>query len=232
MYKIDTLKKYDINNNANYNKQVIPNTNINDLIHQDIQKIHILPPHCPLYPKEYSQFFNDNQKLKQISPYKLVNVKHPKDGKNYHKLEYNNFYTDWKKDAIKWYSHLDNEHSSIEEKQINKPNIFNDRNIKLYEQTKKKYAFAIPLNTNGTNQLNIVFDNKYVNSTFNYKRYSTNEINNKEWLNNSLYMKDISQETDVLKHKYMNDILQNSMDLYSSVFEDMYLLGYDPTEIS
>ena len=28
----------------------------------------------------------------------------------------------------------------------------------------------------------------------------------------------------------MNDIVQNGMDLYSSVFEDMYLLGYEPQD--
>jgi hypothetical protein len=194
-------------------------------LNQDIQKMHILPPHCPLYPKEYTQFFNDDTKLKSMSPYKLINAKHPKDGKIYQKLEYNNFYTDWKQDSLKWYKPLENEYISVEETKHNyEPNIFN--NIKTNNN------FAIPLVTNGTNQLNIIFNNKCTGSTFNYKRYASSSINNKEWFNNPLYSKDISQETQKLKNVFMNDINQNGMDLYSSVFEDMYILGYDPGETS
>jgi len=236
MYKINTsiynnTKKKDTHNNGN--KIHIPNAYPPDIINQDIQKLHILPPHCPLYPNRYTEFFNDNKKLKSMSPYKLVNVIHSKDGKIYQKLEYNNFYTDWKKDALKWYP--TGEYENIPSGGIeHKPNILNmkDNNIKLYEQTKKNYEFAKPLATNGINKLNIVFNYKCAGSTFNYQRYASSGINNKEWFNNPLYRENISQETEDLKSKYMNDIVQNSMDLYSSVFEDMYLLEYDPNDAS
>ena len=39
-----------------------------------------------------------------------------------------------------------------------------------------------------------------------------------------MYREDISEETQQQKAQYMNEIIQNDMDIYSSVFEDMYLL--------
>jgi len=234
MYKINTLSN-NIQSNTQKNN-INSNVNQSDIIHQDIQKMHILPPHCPLYPNGYTDFFNDDKTLKPMSPYKLVSVKHPKDGKIYQTLEYNNFYTDWKKDALKWYPASNIEYENIStNKNSNEPNIFSDSNIKdnnmkLYEQTKRDDRFATPLATNGTNQLNIIFNNKCSGSTFNYKRYASSGINNKEWFNNRLYREDISQETEELKGQYMKDVNQNSMDLYSSVFEDMYILGYEPTD--
>ena len=244
MYKITT--SLDNNSHKKDNKKdnkQITNGYKSDLIHQDIQKMHILPPHCPLYPNGYKDFFNNEKTLKPMSPYKLESVKHPKDGKIYKKLEYNNFYSDWKQDALKWYPKSNIEYENIE----TTPNNINmdsgnmdsgnmdsgnmdSGNMELYEKTKKHKQFAIPLATNGTNQLNIVFNYKCTEPTFDYKRYASRGINNKEWFNNPLYTGNISNETEELKDKYMNNIMQNSMDLYSSVFEDMYLLGYEPKE--
>lgn len=228
-----------------------------DLINQDMQKMHI-KPQCPLYPKTYGQFFNDNQKLNPMTPYKLINAKHPKDGKIYQKLEYNNFYSDWKQDALKWYPQsMHNENESVPN--INIPSMQSSMvNIVLQD---KNNNFAIPLASNGTNQLNILFNDKCVKSTFNYKRYASiyencninssmnssmdtnsnklnklnkfnklNNLNKFNKLNNPIYNKDISQETQTLKKEFMDNTVQNSMDLYSSVFEDMYILGYDPTD--
>lgn len=234
MYKINTLleQKKDKKDNKKENNNIQKtNGNKSDLIHQDIQKMHILPPHCPLYPNEYKDFFNNEKTLKPMSPYKLENVKHPKDGKIYKKLEYNNFYSDWKQDALKWYpkSYIEYENIKTTPNNINMDSGNMDSgNMELYEKTKNHKQFAIPLATNGTNQLNIVFNNKCTESTFDYKRYASRGINNKEWFNNLLYTGNISNETEELKDKYINDTMQNSMDLYSSVFEDMYLLGYEP----
>jgi len=244
MYKINTLLEQKKEQNKEQKKDnkkdniQITNGNKSDLIHQDIQKMHILPPHCPLYPNEYKDFFNNEKTLKPMSPYKLESVKHPKDGKIYKKLEYNNFYSDWKQDALKWYpkSYIEYENIKTTPNNINMDsgNIesgnIESGNMELYEKTKNHKQFAIPLATNGTNQLNIVFNYKCTESTFDYKRYASRGINNKEWFNNQLYAGNISNETEELKDKYMNDIMQNSMDLYSSVFEDMYLLGYEPKE--
>jgi hypothetical protein len=221
------------------NKNTINNNNIySTLVNQDIEKMYLLPPHCPLYPNEYSHFFNNNAKLKPLTPYKLKEIKHPKDGKKYQRLEYNNFYSDLKQNSLKWYpiksntteySELNTNHiNQKQQEQINNIARMTEQNMTLYEQTRRKQQFAKPLATNGTNQLNILFNDKCVNPTFNYKHYSSMNINNTKWFNNPLYNKDISQETHIQNAKYMDNIVQNGMDLYSSVFEDMYLLGYNP----
>ena len=207
------------------------------LLNQDIEKMHLLPPHCPLYPNGYNQFFNDNNTLNPVVPYKITEVKHPKDGKKIQRLEYNNFYSDWKQDSLKWYpttatTEYDNaniDDSGRGDSGRGVPRM-TEHNMELYEQTRRKEPFAKPLATNGTNQLNIIFNDKCAGTTFNYKRYASLGVNNTSWFNNPLYNEDISLETQTQKTTYMNNIVQNGMDLYSSVFEDMYLLGYEPQD--
>jgi hypothetical protein len=216
-------------NNKSDNKSNILNdykSRYNDILNNDTEKMHILPPHCPLTPKTYQSFFNDRPELNSVSPYKIVYVKHPKDGKVYRKLEYNNFYSNWKQDALKWYP--DNQYMDTEpENMNNKINIETDPRIQLYEQTRIHHQFAVPLATNGTNQLNILFNDKCSHDTFNYKRYASQNINNTKWFANKLYDTDISQDTQDLKSQYYKNIVQDNMNLYSSVFEDMYILGRD-----
>jgi len=202
------------------------------LLNQDIEKMHLLPPHCPLYPNRYNHFFNNNNTLNPVVPYKITEVKHPKDGKKIQRLEYNNFYSDWKQDSLKWYpitATTEYHNANIVDSGRGIPRM-SDHNMELYEQTRRKETFAKPLATNGTNQLNIIFNDKCNKQTFNYKRYASLGVNNTSWFNNPLYNEDISLETQTQKTKYMNDIVQNGMDLYSSVFEDMYLLGYEPQD--
>lgn len=237
---------YSINNTKTKNTNQPGNRNIgNDLINQDVSKMLLQPPHCPLHPKTYTSFFNDNPKLSGVAPYKLEEKKHSKDGKLIAKLQYNNFYTDWTQDATKWYPNTNELHPSDINININSDmhlkmsgeirgkmsdnvplnNVLSDKNLELYRETKRKEPFAIPLATNGTNQLNILFNNKCTRPTFNYRRYASEKVNNKEWFNNRLYAGDISEETEGLKNQYMAGTIQNSMDLYSSVFEDMYFLS-------
>lgn len=260
MYKINRTDRFansdnNSNNNSNrnnYNKKDDDKYgkygSKYDLIHQDIQKMHLLPPHCPMYPVGYNAFFNDSNKLAPVSPYKMKEVKHSKDGKIYRKLEYNNFYSDWKQDSLKWYPNTsyngsnrsngsnggnrsNTEYDSIpqEYSRLNVPNTYNNESIKLYYETKRNDAFANPLATNGTNQLNIIFNDKCNKTTFNYKRYAAQNMNNVGRYENPLYDEDITNETQGLKSQYMKDIVQNSMDLYSSVAEDMYALSYEPS---
>jgi hypothetical protein len=249
MYKINQTDRFK-NFNSNSNKNDEDNENDNkygkygskyDLIHQDIQKMHLLPPHCPMYPMGYNVFYNDSKELKPMTPYKMKDAKNARDGKFYKKLEYNNFYSDWKQDALKWYpnslttinNRASNEYDTIPVKDninnINSPNIYNNESTRLYEETRRQNNFANPLVTNGTNQLNILFNNKCTEPTFNYKRYAAKNVNNVDRYENPLYDEDISNETQGLISKYMTDILQNNMNLYSSVAEDMYALSYDPT---
>ena len=207
----------------------------NTLLSQDIHKMHLLPPHCPLYPNGYNQFYNDNDKLQPVVPYKIIEVKHPKDGKKIQRLEYNNFYSDWKQNALKWYPQT-TEYETINDTcgysgRGTVPGIMLDDKLCLYEETKRKDQFAKPLATNGTNQLNIIFNDKCAITTFNYKRYASSGINNTKWFDNPIYKEDISQETQEQKAQYMDNTIQNGMDIYSSVFEDMYLLGYSPNNI-
>jgi hypothetical protein len=46
-----------------------------------------------------------------------------------------------------------------------------------------------------------------------------------------LYNIDISEDTNTLYNDYMNTIDQNASNIYETVFEDMYILGYNPNEL-
>jgi len=214
-----------------------------DLVYQNIATMALMPPHCPLTPHSYTSFFNDSSKLPGgVAPYKLQTEKHPRDGTPIQTLEYNNFYSDWKQDAVKWYpSNSKGEFSNEVQNSTGTGNgsgtreqnghklLQQDKAMELYEQTRRHDNFAVPLPINGTNQVQILFNDKCNISTFKYKRYAEQSINNSSWFDNKLYREDISEETQQEKAQYMNEIVQNGMDLYSSVFEDMYLLQLNPT---
>ena len=201
-----------------------------DLVNQSIARMALMQPHCPITPHSYTSFFNDSSKLPGgVAPYKLQTEKHPRDGYPMQKLEYNNFYSDWKQDAVKWYPSSSREEFAYEVQNGSKGQnehkpLQQDHALELYEQTRRRDSFAVPLPTNGTNQVGILFNDKCNIPTFKYERYAAQPINNSSWFNNKLYREDISEETQQEKAQYMNSIVQNSMDLYSSVFEDMYLL--------
>jgi hypothetical protein len=207
-----------------------------DYVKQNIQAMAILPPHCPMTPHSYTSFFNDNNKLSPVAPYKLVTDKNKRDGIPIQRLEYNNFYTDWKQDSLRWYNNNNNNQNnrnnqnnqyadddSYNKNSIRDPYIM-DKSMELFEQTKRQDAFAVPLPTNGTNQVGILFNDKCNVPTFNYRRYATQPVNNTDWFYNRLYLEDTSGETQMQKAQYFENIEQNNMDIYSSVFEDMYLL--------
>ena len=247
MYKINTQERFQNNTNkqnthSNYNKYD------NTIIHEDTRKMHLIPPNCPMTPKSYTDFFNDNPNsnpnpnsfLSGAEPYKMETVKHPKQGYK-QSIEYSNFYSDFKKDALEFTSQNNiNEFSFIDNKD-NKGNKGNkgdkypinedtSYNIKLYKETKPHNEFAKPMLINGSNTVSDLFDNCMNKKTFEYKRYSQISPHHKQWIDNPLFVNDISQETEQLKTNYMNDRETESSDIYSSVFEDMYFLTYNPIE--
>ena len=147
MYKINNSLKLNTCENQNNNKnQSRYDYNYdkydNNIIHEDITKLHLLPQYCPMTPKSYTDFFNYDQHntnnsnskkyLPGVSPYKLEKVKHPREGYKY-TMEYNNFYTDWNKDALTYTSSnnefidSDNNYSNNTH---NDPIILNDSNSK------------------------------------------------------------------------------------------------------
>jgi len=199
-----------------------------DVVKQSIANIALIQPHCPITPHSYTSFFNDSRTLPGgVAPYKLETEKHPRDGFPMQKLEYNNFYSNWKQDALKWYPRNSKEFNSAVQQTpypYNTMPFHQDKSIELYEQTRRHDSFAVPLPTNGTNQVQILFNDKCNIPTFKYKRYAAQPINNSSWVNNKLYREDISVETQQQKAQYTDSIIENSMNLYSSVFEDMYLL--------
>ena len=249
MYKINNSLKLNICENQNNKKQSRHASNYdsnydnsNNIIHEDISKLHLLPQYCPMTPQSYTDFFNYNQHnqhntnhskkhLPRVAPYKLEKVKHPREGYKY-TMEYNNFYTDWNTDALHYTSSnnefLDNTNSHNSHNSNNGPIILtdaNNENIRLYKETKPQHDFAKPMNMNGSNKVIDLFDNCMNKKTFEYKRYSHISPHHKQWLDNPIFTGDITEETQHLKHNYMNDMEKNNMDIYSGVFEDMYYLS-------
>jgi len=200
-----------------------------DLLHQNIASMALMPPHCPLTPHSYTNFFNDSSKLPGgVAPYRMKQSNHPRDGNLIQTLEYNNFYSDWKRDALNWYPSRQKELAPDEDDrpQNNKEYIVipRDKSIELYENTRRRDAFAMPLQSNGTNQVRVLFNDKCNIPTFTYSRYASQPINSSSRIDNSLYREDISNETLQLKAQYMNTITQMGIDLYNSVFEDMVIM--------
>jgi len=240
MYKINTKsnqKRDKFKNTTLENDTFILNNNNyknNNIINEDINKMHLLPPHCPMTPTSYTDFFSDNTTLSRVEPYKTELVKHPKDG-YIHKIEYNHFYTDFKKDALhytdnnyEFINNTNNHSNNTTNHSINTTKyILNDNNdVKLYNETKhKRYNdFAVPMSINGSNKVKDLYDNCKNKKTFEYKRYSTIAPHHKEWIDNPLFSNDISIETETLKNKFVDDRETHTMDIYSDVFQDMYAM--------
>ena len=130
-----------------------------------------------------------------------------------------------------------------------------DEAINLYKDTKNKTPFATPMRTIGTNKISELYNTCMNEPTFQYTRYSSsnNECNGnhdcgsgsggssgssssgnnsnskKYWISNPLYESDITQETTNLKNNYIDKIQNNRDNIYKSVFEDMNILCYDPS---
>jgi hypothetical protein len=247
MYKINTKpnqKRDKFNNTTLENDTFILNNNNyknNNIVNEDINKMHLLPPHCPMTPTSYTDFFSDNTTLSRVEPYKTELVKHPKDGYT-HKIEYNHFYNDFKKDALHYtdnnYEFINNTNNNSSNTNNNSNNtnnnssntnkyILNDNNdVKLYNETKhKRYNdFAVPMSINGSNKVKDLYDNCKNKKTFEYKRYSTIAPHHKQWIDNPLFIDDISIETETLKTKFVNNRETHTMDIYSDVFQDMYAM--------
>jgi hypothetical protein len=265
MYKINTNTKNNYNKFDNTNKtNKFDNTNKNridnftncvldndtykqnNIINEDTKKMHLLPPHCPMTPKTYTDFFNDNTVLEKPTPYKMNTVKHPKEGYK-HTIEYRHFYNDFKKDALHYtdnnYAFIDNTNNKNTKNNSNNNNnntnnknikltINDDENVKLYSETKNKNYnnFATPMKINGSNKIEDLFDNCMNKKTFEYERFSKISPHNKQWVDNSLFHNDISEETQTLKNKFIDNRDTNTMDIYSDVFKDMYAMTYNPIE--
>lgn len=194
-----------------------------NVIEDDITKMALLPPHCPMNPAGFASFFNDKQELEPVAPYKLVTERHKRDGHLVQKLEYNNFYSDWKQDALKWEPRMQYSNSSNITK--DKCVLGYDDKLKIFHETRNYTPFAVPLPVNGSNQVGILFNDKYNFPTFHYKRYASSPMTAKNRYYNPLYIEDISKETQDLKGTWMDSTIDNGMALYSSVFEDMTILG-------
>ena len=108
-----------------------------------------------------------------------------------------------------------------------------------FQETKNKKGFAVPMKSNGSNKLETIYNDCMNKPTFEYKPFATrnqkNRIDNTIRLNNMvdnpLFNINISEETDNLYNQYMSSRVQNVDNIYNSVFEDMYILGYNPSDI-
>ena len=262
MYKINTQERFQNTNNNNMTNMTnmtnsTKNTTYNyydTMINEDTRKMHLIPPHCPMTPKSYTDFFNDSSSLSGVAPYKMETVKHPKQGYK-ESIEYRNFYSDFKKDALEFtsknnvneFSFINKKNDDIKNNKKNNKNNKDDRdnrdnrkpivinednnyNIKLYNETKPHTEFAKPMMINGSNKVSDLFDNCMNKKTFDYKRYSQISPHHKQWIDNPLFVSDISKETSQLKNNYMNDREIESSNIYSSIFEDMYFLTYNAIE--
>lgn len=247
MYKINSKPNQKIDKFTNTTLEndtfILNNNNYknNNIINEDINKMHLLPPHCPMTPTSYTYYFSDNTTLSRVEPYKTELIKHPKDGYT-HKIEYNHFYNDFKKDALHYtdnnYEFINNtnNHSSNTTNQSSNSKLYssnttkyilNDNNdVKLYNETKhKRYNdFAVPMSINGSNKVKDLYDNCKNKKTFEYKRYSTIAPHHKQWIDNPLFIDDISIETETLKTNFVDNRETHTMDIYSDVFQDMYAM--------
>lgn len=237
MYKINQKQKQKQDPSCKISYNEIVNSQQNSL-ENDINKMHILPPHCPMTPHSYSDFFNDKLKLHKVAPYNIKLVNHPKDGKQKKIIEYNNFYRDFKKDALNYNAPEMEEYnpnnSNITQNTILQ-NTLGSENIQIYKDTKNKTNFAIPMKSNGSNNLEHIYNDCLNKSTFEYKRFGyDNTLKHRStadnWVDNPIFNIDISEDTDILYNDYMNNIESNASNIYNSVFEDMYILGYNPSD--
>jgi hypothetical protein len=206
-------------NNSNYNYK---------LVNDDIEKMHLLPPHCPMTPSTYANYFSNKTKLEGVAPYVLETKKHPKYNKQYYQIKYRNFYDNDNSSRKAAESYTSQKmYPMTDEVKLPSPNTFVNESTKMYLETKRKEPFPTPLSSNGTNQLQILFNNKCERSTFDYKRFGDD---NKYWIDNPIYYSDVSKDTKELSEQYGKIMDDRNVNLYSSVFEDMYILGYDASE--
>jgi hypothetical protein len=267
------LQNHYKNNYYNNKNNQLQHSQVEELVN-DITKMHIIPPKCPMTPQSFTDFFNDSSKLNKVAPYKLLYENHPKDCKIHTKIEYNNFYSDWKKDAIgytdKQYATEYLDYTNTNTKNVNtlyrsmsnnqntgtrdytdntcnteitdtyteKDNPENMyKNVKLYEETKNQKGFAVPMKSNGSNKLETLYNDCMNKPTFEYKRFGYNmlqeENNNSSpshLVDNPLYNNYLSEETNSMYEEFLNKRINNATTIYDTVFEDMYILGYQPSE--
>ena len=205
------------------------------LLYQDIEKLYIQPPYCginsnvdsavrsryPVQPSSYRESFKKDYKLSAGIPYNVVIKPNSRDGRNTIHLEYK-----YNPTVGQWYSGVggysgDSGNSGVS------GYYGGDKNIQQYLETRPKREFAQPLATNGTNQLDIVFNEKCNQSTFTFTRYAETGVSDRNRYYNPLYIHDISGETLDLQRQYMDSLIDNNMNLYSSVFQDMAALSPD-----
>ena len=237
MYKINTSYQNKNSIQKNNNNNCNNNYQNNNMINEDLKKMHLLPPHCPMTPKTYTDFFshnhNHNHNNHNNNTYKMETVKHPREGYK-HKIEHNNFYGDFKKDALHFtssnYKFIDEDNNVNAKSNDENEDENKNENIKMYKDTKPQRHFAMPMQINGSNKVADLFDNCMNKKTFEYKRFSTISPHNKQWLDNPLFTNDISQETQKLKNNYMDNREEDNMNLYSSIFDDMYAMSREQTE--
>jgi len=232
-------KKYQNQNKNNHQQNNDSSQNSSqELLMNDITKMHLLPPYCDMTPHSYTDFFNDSAKLHRVSPYHLHVAKHKKDGKPQFKLQYNNFYSDFKTDALNYNTPRMAEYESMKNTNITRPKT--NENMKLYEETKNHKSFAVPMKSNGSNKIADIYNDCMNAPTFEYKRFGYDMItqrngrkpvsNTNHLVDNPLFNNDISIETNNLYEEYMNSRDINASNIYKTVFEDMYIMGYNPGE--
>ena len=199
----------------------------------------LTPPQYNGYPVSQNDFKQTNTQNIELANQKknisslsssvgtITQVKHLRDGKPYTKIQYNNFYKDWKKDAtqnIKQNTILP-PHSKKEKTSNTINTILNTMPNKPYEYYDK--PDAIPLFTNGVNNINILFNDNCLYNTFNYKHF----IKKNQQDNNPIFNSDISQDTQHLHEQFLHNITQNNINLYKSVYEDMRIMSIDHKQI-
>ena len=173
----------------------------------------------------------------------IMQVKHSRDGVPYTKIQYNNFYKDWKKDAIHNTSYQINAPIPTSKVSSNSIPIQCILPKKPYEYYDK--PDVIPLAINGINNINILFNDNCINNTFNYKHFTENkyqsqeqeqaqsqDTNNTNNINSTnVYNSDISLDTQHLHKHYLNNAIQNNLNLYKAVYEDMCIMSLEHNDI-
>lgn len=233
------LKNMKINKNDNANCQIKPssyksyfndNTYLNGVAPYKINKVNInssntKPNQTEIRNIEYRNFYSDWKK----------------DSLNYYKnneKEYasRNIYNNDSQIGINTIDNYNIRGNQGRHNIYQKPNSFkfansannkHNKNLHLYEETRNKKPFAVPMHSNGSNLVSDMFNDCVNKKTFEYRKYSNISPHNVQWIDNPLFTGDITHETQKLSSQYIDSIPQKAMDLYSSVFEDMYILGYD-----
>ena len=239
-YRIDPRIKYG--NTTNYSK-----IDSSRILKEETYKMHLTPPFwgnnvIPPTEDEKGWFKSRNQcgtldyRHNTNAIYKSQTVKNARNNGNQEMLEYLYFYKDWKKDSVSKLPDPDPETKLQTQTMLNKYNniICNVSNNtpyqKLYEETKRKDKFAMPMAINGSNKVEDMYNNCLNKKTFEFKRYSNISPSYKQWLDNPLYNGNVSQESEALKIMYMTEREVNKDNIYDSVYEDMAILNYNPND--